>query len=162
MAIDLGSASLISGVSVRVTLNPIAMNFLLNSATGPVGRFILSIAQKTIVVAKATAPVKTGRLRTSIGLVGFKPTPRGVEALIAVNVSYAQAVNYGVKGGRTIFPKNGRVLRFPSGGGVVYRPQVTQGYNAPNPFFWHALIKTLASDPRVKILSQTFDPGSPL
>lgn len=162
MALDLGSASLISGVSVKVTLNPIALNFLLRSPSGAVGVFILSLAEKTVLLAKTMAPVKTGRLRSSIGLVSFKPSVNGMEARIAVNVSYAQAVNYGVAGGRTIRAKNGGVLKFPSGGGPVYREQVTQGKNKPNPFFWKALIATMSSDRRVKILSQTFDPGSPL
>lgn len=163
MALNLGSASFISGTSVTVTLDPIALNFLLRSPSGPVGRLILSIAEKTVVVAKANAPVKTGRLQSSIALVSFKPTVQGMEAQIAVNVNYAQAVTFGLRGGRTIRAKNARVLKFPgSGGGSVYRRQVTQGRTSPNPFFWRSLIQVLASDPRVQIISQTFDPGTPL
>lgn len=162
MALNLGSASFISGTSVTVTLDPIALNFLLRSPSGPVGRLILSIAEKTVVVAKANAPVKTGRLQSSIALVSFKPTVQGMEAQIAVNVNYAQAVTFGLRGGRTIRAKNARVLKFPGDGGMVYRRQVTQRRTSPNPFFWRSLIQVLASDPRVEIISQTFDPGTPL
>lgn len=161
MAVDLGTASMV-GTSVRVILDPIALNFLLKSPSGLVGRLILSIAQKTVVVAKANAPVKTGMLRSTISIVDFKPTLEGMQAKVAVNVSYAQAVHFGVAGGRTIRAKGGKVLKFPSNGGFVYRRQVTQGRTTPNPFFWRALMEVMVTDPRVVVLSSTFDPGIPL
>ena len=173
MAIDLGGASLIGGTSVQLTLDPIALNFLLRSPSGPTGRFILSLANQTVAAAKLSAPVRTartadeasrsGRLRSSIALIDFTPTTEGMQAQVAVNVEYALPVHYGLAGGRPIKPKTGKVLRFPGkGGGVVYRSQTTQGRTTPNPFFWTALLRVLITDPRVKILSQRFDPGTPL
>ncbi len=163
MALDLGSATFVGGVQVQVILDPIALNFLLKSPRGPVGLLIISLAERTVAMAKVMAPVKTGRLRSSISLLSVTPTPAGVEARVVVNVNYAQAVHFGLRGGRTIEAKSGSVLKFPgSGGATVYRRQVTQGATKPNPFFWRALLRSLTLDPRVKVLSATFDPGTPL
>jgi len=163
------------GVSVKIILDPAAMNFMLRSPGGMVGKFILSLATKTVARAKIIAPVRTARspeeasrsgvLRSSIGILDFTPTFQGMQARVAVNVSYALPVHYGVAGGVKIRPKNSnKVLRFPGkAGAIVFRPETTQKANAPNPFFWKALMEVLVTDPRVrKILSSTFDPGTPL
>ena len=162
------------GVSVKIILDPAAMNFMLRSPGGMVGKFILSLATKTVARAKIIAPVRTARapeeasrsgvLRSSIGILDFTPTFQGMQAKVVVNVSYALPVHYGLAGGVPIRPKNSnKVLRFPSKAGtILFRAETTQGKTTPNPFFWKALMEVLIQDPRVKILSATFDPGTPL
>jgi len=166
----IGSAT--RGVSVNVVLDPIALNVLLNTPSGVVGRFITSVATIAVAYAKSIAPVRISRsseeasrsgvLRSSIGIISVKPTLQGIQVKIAVNVKYALAVHYGTRA-RVIRPKRKKLLRYPTSGGVIrYSKSVNSPGNSPNPFFWDAMIRSLILDPRVTILSATFDSGSPL
>jgi len=126
-------------VQTRLRLNNAAIQRMLKSTNGIVGRAIYKMGLEFVREAKRRAPRKTGALRNSIQIVTW-PGPRtSLEA--GATVSYAINVERGVKGGTEITPKSAKVLRFPSKSGtIVYAPRVTQGAIKPNPFLWDSLV----------------------
>ena len=126
-------------VETQLRLNNGAIRRMLKSSNGIVGRAIYKMGLEFVREAKSRAPVKTGALKSSIGIITW-PGPRtSLEA--GANISYAINIEKGVKGGTEILPKNGKVLRFPNKAGViVYAPKVTQGAIKANPFLWDSLV----------------------
>lgn len=69
-------------------------------------------ARQTISRAKFHTPVKTGRLRSSIGEFGFRVTRDSVRTNVGTTrVKYAMAIHEGAKA-RFIYPRRARALRF--------------------------------------------------
>lgn len=84
------------GAQTRLVLNTVAIDKLLNSPEGPVGKMIL---RKTIQVerdAKRLCPVDTGRLRASI-THALSRDERGLVGFVGTNVVYAARVEFGTR-----------------------------------------------------------------
>jgi len=137
-----------ANISVRLDIDlkidQAALNLMLQSPRGLVGEYIYRMGLLATAEARQRAPVKTGALKSSIGMIrGVGGVPAAVE--ITANISYALAVHNGV-GARTINAKPGGLLRFPNKAGIiVYAPQVHQGPRAANPFLWDALVDAVAA-----------------
>lgn len=72
----------------RVILNHVAIEDLLGSKEGPVGRDLLRRARRVETYAKKLAPVDTDRLRTSIGY-SLNRDEKGLFVRIGSEVEYA-------------------------------------------------------------------------
>lgn len=121
-----------------------AVSLMLKSPGGLVGEYIRRMGMLTAFEARQRAPVKTGALRSSIGMTrGVAGVANAVE--ITANISYALAIHEGVKA-RDIKPNEASVLRFPNKAGIIiYAPKVHQGPRAANPFLWDALKNAVAA-----------------
>lgn len=69
---------------------------LLRSTSGPVGRYLATVAAKVETAAKARCPVDTGRLRSSITW-RIEADGNGVVAIVGTNVEYAIYVHEGTR-----------------------------------------------------------------
>lgn len=129
---------------IDLKVDQAAINVMFQSPRGLVGEYIYRMGMMTWREAVQRAPVKTGALKSSIGMTrGVAGVANAVE--ITANISYALAVHEGV-GSRTIRPNRASVLRFPDKAGmIVYAPKVTQGPRAANPFLWEALQSAVAA-----------------
>jgi hypothetical protein len=89
---------------MRVDLNDSAIQDLLTSRDGPVGRMLVEKAQVVTQEAKRLCPVSprgsgdhpSGWLRSSIGW-DLKRDPEGIHADVGTDVDYALYVEYGTK-----------------------------------------------------------------
>lgn len=103
------------GVSINVTLDDAAIERLLSSPDGEVGREVRRVADRTANLARAMAPVDDGYLRASIR-VETDSHPGGISATVYSTVHYAIYVHegtgiYGPRGA-PIRPRRGRYLVF--------------------------------------------------
>lgn len=69
---------------------------LLRSTSGPVGKYLATVAAKVETAAKARCPVDTGRLRSSITW-RIEVDGNGLVAIVGTNVSYAVFVHEGTR-----------------------------------------------------------------
>ena len=81
-----------------VVRNQALINFYGRSPNGPVGRMLSRKGLRVQNVARTLAPVRDGRLRSSITIVGPYPTPRGQGVAIGSNLVYSLAVHEGSGG----------------------------------------------------------------
>lgn len=126
--------------SVDLRLDYGAINRMLKGESGPVGRHMVVIADKTVDGARVNAPVRSGDLRRSISITSVQETTFGTEVLVSANIEYALAVHQGAKP-HVIEARNAPMLRFPAKSGfIVYTPRVNHPGNKPNPFLWEALV----------------------
>jgi phage gpG-like protein len=70
--------------------------WLLRSTSGPVGRYLATLAAKVETAAKARCPVDTGRLRSSITW-RIEVDGQGVVAIVGTSISYAVWVHEGTR-----------------------------------------------------------------
>lgn len=111
-----------------IILDHVAINHMLRSPTGIVGRDMIKRGRRVRTLARVLAPKRTGRLAASIRvsvLLGFD----GVTVQVGSALDYARYVHdgTGVYGphGRPI-TAHGRAMRFRGrGGGVVYARTVS-------------------------------------
>lgn len=82
--------------NVDVVLDQAALNRLLNSPDGPVGKEILRRTTKVDRRAKELCPVDTGRLRSSITNRVVRDS-QGIAGIVGTNVSYALFVEFGTR-----------------------------------------------------------------
>lgn len=80
----------------EVILDPAAIDELLKSKNGPVGRWLAATAQKVTNEAKRRSPVDTGRLRASIAWQLLEDSD-GVFARVGTDVNYAPFVHEGTR-----------------------------------------------------------------
>lgn len=81
---------------VRVVLNSGALNQLLNSPGGDVGKALQQAVTRVDRAAKMNCPVDTGRLRSSItNRVGVEGG--GLVGIVGTNVEYAPYVEFGTR-----------------------------------------------------------------
>jgi len=98
------------------------LDFELNSPPGMVGRHLGRIGDVILTGARAIAGTDTGRLKRSL----YKHTrrdSRGLYLEVGATVPYAYMHHEGTPP-HVIVPETGRVLRFKSGGRVVYARKV--------------------------------------
>lgn len=94
--------------SARLVLDPYAIEKMLKSPAGLVGRDLLRKAIRMQSGAKRRCPVDTGRLRQSIRY-RMGQDSHGIYAEVGSDVEYASAVE---NGHGEITPVNGRFLHF--------------------------------------------------
>lgn len=109
---------------------------------GPSGVGTLAVqrlVRATANSAKVKAPVRTGVLRNSITYPAT-PTVTGmkVSSEVVATAPYAKFVHDGTRP-HVIKPRNASVLRFPSGGGIVYAAHVNHPGTRARPFLRNAL-----------------------
>lgn len=93
--------------------------------------------KRVAALARATAPTQTGRLKRSI-----KSTMKGSTGEVSVGgpgVPYASPVIFGARPHIIRPKKKGGMLRFETGGRVVFARQVSHPGNRPNMFLVRAL-----------------------
>lgn len=121
--------------SFHLDLDLGAINRMVTSSSGDVNRYIYKLGLETEMEAQQLVPVKSGKLKSSIGL--SRGSMGAVE--VTANRSYALAVHQGTQA-RTI--QGNPVLRFPSkkaGGRMIVVNQVNAPATKANPFLVNAL-----------------------
>lgn len=104
-----------------------ALDRMLNSTTGEVGRHLHRIGLQILTGARRLVGVDTGRLRASL-YMRHERTIRGQYVQVGSNLSYAYMHHEGTRP-HVITPNTGRVVRFNVGGRVVYARKVNHpGY----------------------------------
>ena len=128
---------------VSIKLDHGALQRMLLSPNGDVGRHTQRLGHEVVREAKSRAPIAhqgkhIGELRKSISITEW-PGPRG-SLQITANTKFALAVHEGSKPHK-ISGKNGGMLRFPGRSGklVVIRSVNHPGHAKGNPFLMDAL-----------------------
>jgi hypothetical protein len=116
---------------VKVAFNKAAMDEMLKSPSGMVGRYIAERARRIVVAAKMQAGVKTGRLKNSIHMRHMRGGVAGQYIMVGSNLHYALLHHEGTKP-HIIVPNRSTVLRFSSGGRVIYTRAVRHPGTRPN------------------------------
>jgi hypothetical protein len=133
-------------VDYRLTnakLNERGLYSVLHSQRGPVARHIRLKGARVMVVAKALAGVRTGRLKKSIKMTRDR-TYRGEYAiLVGSDLHYALVHHEGARPHSITPKKPGGVLRFRGRGGVVYAHHVNHPGHRPNPYLVTALRRVI-------------------
>lgn len=119
----------------RIRLDRAALNRTLTNATR---RELREASRQVVNRAKVLAPVRTGRLRSSI-----RAEPPRIFSLRGVckvgsDLEYAGFVNDGTRK-HIIRPKTRQALRFKIGGRTVFAKVVAHPGTKPNPFLDRAL-----------------------
>lgn len=118
-------------------LNPAATRQLLSSGSGGLAKNMLKRGHRVASFAKKFAPVRTGRLRSSVNVVLISVNGYPGVA-VGTNVKYAKFVH---DGRRAFRAKPGKVLVFKAkgrGNKMVFTKKVKA--TKPNPFLKDALI----------------------
>jgi hypothetical protein len=115
-----------------VVIRKAELNFLLDSPSGDVGRYLARKSSMVKVAAMAQVGVRTGALRASIHMRHLRDT-RGQFVRIGSPLNYALAHHEGTKPHR-ITPNRAQVLRFVRGSTVVYAHSVMHPGTKPNKF----------------------------
>lgn len=113
-----------------IVFRPRALDHLLNDPYGPVGRYLFARGRAIMAAAKAQVGVKTGRLKASIHMRQER-APYGQMIRIGSPLSYALMHHEGTRP-HIITPNRAQVLRFTSGGRVIYTHAVKHPGTRPN------------------------------
>ena len=113
------------------------MDFLLNSPSGTVGRYLARKGGLITAMAKAQVGVQTGALRASIHMRHSRDS-RGQFVKIGSKLNYALAHHEGTKP-HLITPNRAQVLRFTRGTTVVYAHSVMHPGTKPNRYLTNNL-----------------------
>ena len=118
-------------MTVKVVFNKPAMDEMLKSPSGMVGRYLAERARRIVIAAKMQAGMKTGRLKNSIHMRHMRGGPAGQYVMVGSNLHYALLHHEGTKP-HLIVPNRSTVLRFSSGGRVIYTHAVRHPGTRPN------------------------------
>jgi hypothetical protein len=115
---------------ITVVFRPAAMDTLLNSPAGTVGRHMAAVGYKIMIAAKQQVGVDTGRLKNSIHMRHFRS---GIGQMIEVGspLKYALLHHEGTRP-HLITPNRAQVLRFTAGSRVIYTHAVKHPGTRPN------------------------------
>lgn len=113
-----------------IIFRPRALDHLLNDPYGPVGRYLFARGRAIMAAAKAQVGVKTGRLKASIHMRQER-APYGQMIRIGSPLSYALMHHEGTRP-HIITPNRAQVLRFTSGGRIIYTHAVKHPGTRPN------------------------------
>jgi hypothetical protein len=116
---------------VKVVFYKPAMDEMLKSPTGMVGRHLAERARRIVIAAKMQAGVKTGKLKASIHMRHLRGGAAGQYVMVGSNLHYALLHHEGTKP-HIIVPNRASVLRFSSGGRVIYTHAVRHPGTRPN------------------------------
>lgn len=117
-------------MSTRIVFRKKTLDFYLNEPFGPVGRDLHQRGRRIERAAKAQVGVKTGRLKASIHMRQERSVG-GQKVTIGSPLSYALMHHEGTKP-HIITPDRAQVLRFTSGGRVIYTRAVRHPGTKPN------------------------------
>lgn len=126
-----GSTRISMSFSKIVFRRPI-LDQLLNSPTGPVGRYLYGRGLKVLLAARAQVGVDTGRLKASLHMEHSRRGP-GQQVKIGSPLNYALIHHEGSRP-HIIVPKRAETLRFSSRGRVVYTRVVRHPGTKPNKY----------------------------
>ena len=113
-----------------IIFRPRALDFLLNDPYGPVGRYLFARGRIVMAAAKNQVGVNTGRLKSSIH-IRQERAPFGQQIRIGSPLSYALMHHEGTRP-HIITPNRAQVLRFSSGGRIIYTHAVKHPGTRPN------------------------------
>ena len=113
-----------------IVFRPRAIDHLLNDPYGPVGRYLFVRGRAIMAGAKSQVGVKTGRLKASIHMRQERAA-FGQELRVGSPLSYALMHHEGTRP-HIITPNRAKVLRFTSGGRVIYTHAVRHPGTRPN------------------------------
>jgi len=117
---------------VKFVPNKPVMDYVLNNPSGMVGRELASRGHMLVVAAKMQAGFSTGRLKASIHMRHSRDM-RGQYVKVGSNLNYARIHHEGTKP-HLIVANRAQVLRFTSGGRVVYTRAVKHPGTRPNKY----------------------------
>ena len=120
-----------------IVFRPRAIDHLLNDPYGPVGRYLFVRGRAIMAGAKSQVGVKTGRLKASIHMRQER-APFGQELRVGSPLSYALMHHEGTRP-HIITPNRAKVLRFTSGGRVIYTHAVRHPGTRPNRYLTNYL-----------------------
>lgn len=115
---------------VRVIFREPALDRLLNSPAGEVGRHLSRIGLQILAGAKVQVGVRTGALRASLHMRHLRD-PRGQYVRIGSPLPYARLHHEGSRP-HIITPNSAQVLRFVSRGQVIFAHAVRHPGTRPN------------------------------
>ena len=115
-----------------VDIDKAKLDFYLNSPVGTTGLYLKKRALMMVVMAKSRANKDTGDLANSIGF-NHARWVRGQKVDVVAEVGHALYVHEGTKP-HSILPNDNQIMRFSSGGRIVYTRQVDHPGNRPNRF----------------------------
>lgn len=115
----------------HLRLDERALDHLLNSTTGDVGRHMRRIGVKILVGARAMVGVRSGALKRSLYMKHNRGR-RSQYVQVGSNLRYAYLHHEGAKPHAIVSP-SGRMLTFRSGGRVIYAKKVSHpGFRGRN------------------------------
>lgn len=112
-----------------ILYNPV-LDHVLNDPTGDVGRYLNKLGRVIVVAAKHQVGVKTRALQISIHMNHFR-RGAGQYIWIGSNNHIALAHHEGTRP-HVILPSKHKLLRFSSGGRVIYTRKVNHPGTKPN------------------------------
>jgi hypothetical protein len=117
-------------MTVTVVFRPAALDTMLNSPAGIVGRHMAVTGLQIMIAAKRQVGVDTGRLKNSIHMRHFRS---GIGQVVEVGspLKYALMHHEGTRP-HLITPNRAQVLRFSSGSRVIYTHAVKHPGTRPN------------------------------
>ena len=116
----------------HLQLDDVALNKLLNSPSGEVGKHMRRIGLEIVAGAKAMVGVRTGRLRQNISMrQGLQGRVQYVE--VRADTTYAYMHHEGTRP-HEIRGNVGRLMRFNVGGQMIYARRVDHPGTRPNPY----------------------------
>ncbi len=117
-------------MTVTVVFRPAALDTMLNSPAGIVGRHMAVTGLQIMIAAKRQVGVDTGRLKNSIHMRHFRS---GIGQVVEVGspLKYALMHHEGTRP-HLITPNRAQVLRFSSGNRVIYTHAVKHPGTRPN------------------------------
>lgn len=113
-----------------VNINAAVLDYVLNSPQGDVGQHMKKQGRLMMTMAKRQAPRESGALARSISMIHAREA-RGQYMTIGSDVRYAEAVHEGTKP-HEITAKQAGILRFSSGGRMIYSHHVDHPGTRPN------------------------------
>ena len=124
-----GSFNFNLGFSKVVLYRPV-LDYYLNNQDGEVGRFLRKRGRLIVALAKRQVGVDTGKLKASINMT-HERVSRGQQIRIGSSLPYAHMHHEGTQP-HIITPKEAGILRFSSGGRVIYTHRVDHPGTRPN------------------------------
>lgn len=116
----------------QVVIRKPELNFMLNDPAGDVGMYLKKRGTLMMESAKKQVGVDTGNLRGSIHMRQSREAG-GQKVTIGSDLSYALAHHEGTKP-HIIVPNEANILRFSSGGRVIYTHKVNHPGTKPNKY----------------------------
>jgi hypothetical protein len=106
------------------------LDMYLNSTSGEVGKYLKKRGRLIVSMAKRQVGVETGRLKESINMV-HERVSRGQQLRIGSSLDYALMHHEGTQP-HIITPQEAGILRFSSGGRIIYTHKVDHPGTRPN------------------------------
>jgi hypothetical protein len=118
-------------MTVKVVFYKPVLDEVLKSPNGMVGRYLAERGRRIVIAARMQAGVKTGKLKASIHMRHEVGGTSGQYVKVGSSLHYALLHHEGTKP-HIIVPNRASVLRFSSGGRVIYTHAVRHPGTRPN------------------------------